>query len=280
MSTPPPSHDDSPLLDTDPREVWTPGDNDDEADDTARHVPWRFREGEGTQVIIGRVARRHPWAAAEQVTEETVPLTWRDRWAQSRASQQWQALQDRCVGAREARHRHRRHRPSHRAMAEWLAYYQGLYRGHEPDPDTYTRLLARNGVPDWANPYRPGDTDYYDYHPEGLLAADLEAILLGVQQDWTVAQDRDATVERHRQLARLCWAQVVVRTDSLAQISRHLHVANLRLATFDAALSPDLGLLGLTADQVRAGATTHGWQSRDPESLSLQRMITDLTDRL
>jgi hypothetical protein len=277
-SFPPVPPDDPSLAEPDPREDPSPTDPEDEGDDNAVYVPWKFREGQGTSVAIVRVARRHPWATAEQVAVAPEAPTWGDRWRGSKVHEAWQTVGDGLLGWREHRHQRRRHRPSQRALSEWLAYYQGLYRGHEPQPDLYGRLLRRNGVPDWPNPYRPGDPGYYDFHPDGLLAADLEAILQGIQQDWGPPAQRDPQVAQHRAAARVCWAQVVVHADSLARIAQRLHPDNLRLATTDAASSSDLARVGLTSDQVLASAVKHGWHSTNEQGNALAQLIKALND--
>lgn len=252
-------------------------DEDDEAPE-AGYVPWLFRAGEGTNLRLARVYRRHPWATPEVVSEAVAPVAWwRQTWLVCAGRRAGNRARDGLRHLQERWYQRRHGRPSVRAREEWLSYYQGLYRGHEPQPALFQRLLRRNGVPDWPNPYREGDPGYYDFHPEGLLAADLEAILRGIQQDWGPRRERSAEVERHRQAARLCWAMAVTSTDPLSHLVRRLHVANLNMATMDAASSSRLGEAGLEAQDVVASSVQRGWQ---PDHLAkawnpLVKMLSD-----
>lgn len=252
-----------------------------EAEDQAAeegYVPWLFRSGEGTALRLKKVYRRHPWATVQPVSDAPVRASvWSQWWVARRADQAITQIRDRVRGLQERWYQRRSGRPSGRAREEWLGYYQGLYRGHEPQPALFRRLIQRNGVPDWPNPYREGDPGYYDFHPEGLLAADLEAILRGVQQDWGPRRDRSEEVERHRQAARLCWALAVTSADPLNHLVRRLHVANLNMATMDAASSSHLAAAGMTSQDVVDSSVRRGWQ---PAALAkawtpLVKMLSD-----
>lgn len=259
----------------DPREA--DDEVEDEAVEGAVYTPWRFREGEGTPVRLVRVARRHPWSPGVELPAVAAPSPGLAGRLQAQAMKLNERVIDRWRGRIEQWHQRRHGRPSRRAVDEWLAYYQGLYRGHEPQPVLFARLLGRNGTPDWPNPFREGDPGYYDFHPEGLLSADLEAILRGIQQDWAAVRHRSEEVERHRQSARLCWALVVSRSDSLGHVMRRTHVANLNLATVDAASAAGLSALGLTPETVMAGAIARGWQPRDAAG-HMVKMLKALSD--
>lgn len=232
---------------------------DEEPSGEADYVPWLFRTGTGTSLHLPRVYRRHPWAAAEPVPEVAI-VPHRFHAVVRVIREPLRRLHDRLRGVQERWHHRRTGRPSPRSRDEWLGYYQGLYRGHEPDPALFRRLMIRNGVPDWPNPYREGEPGYYDFHPEGLLAADLEAILRGIQQDWGPRRDRSEEVEHHRQAARICWALAVTSPDPLGHLSRRLHVANLNMATMDAASSSRLETVGLAAQDVVDSSVRRGWQ--------------------
>lgn len=272
-------HDWSELPLHDERESDDGPDTEEHDEANPPYTPWRFREGEGTAVRRVRVARRHPWAAGVEVPVESseAPHGWKAWWDRSSLRDRWEHLMDGWLGRREQWHQRHGQRPSLRATDEWLAYYQGLYRGHEPQPDLFARLLRRNGTPDWPNPFREGDPGFYDFHPEGLLSAEVEAILRGIQQAWGPKRQRSEEVDRHRHIAQVCWALVVVGPDPLSHLSRRVHVSNLNLATVDAASSKDLERVGLTSEEVMAAAVRRGWQPKST-SQSLTNVIKALGD--
>jgi hypothetical protein len=74
--------------------------------------------------------------------------------------------------------------PSLRALRETIEYFSGLYQDRLPDLGIFSRLLRRNGTPDWPNPFPEGTEEHYLLHPQGFLAADLSVVLDGLTQDW------------------------------------------------------------------------------------------------
>lgn len=91
----------------------------------------------------------------------------------------------------------RRAYPSDRARKEYLDYYAGLYQDRGPNPAHFQEMLRRNGRPFMANPFPEGTREHYLYHPEGLVLADLEAILGNQVQDWKVTKEPSGEPEEH-----------------------------------------------------------------------------------
>lgn len=124
--------------------------------------------------------RRSPWDFHGGVAPSELPG------ATQQASLWWERhswvapLADRLVGWIERRRPH----PSQRAMQEAVEYYDGLYQERAPRADVFARLLLRNGIPDWPNPFPQGSDQHYSLHPEGIIAADLAVILDGLTSDW------------------------------------------------------------------------------------------------
>jgi len=250
-------------------------DHDDDDLDARPAVPWRFRDPR-QQVIHGH--RASPWHPLQPEEAPEVSLTPAERrrqaWHAHPIYRAIQGLADRGMGWREAWHQRGNRRPSWAAQEEWWAYYQGLYQGKDPDVAQYARLLRRRGVPDWINPYPPGEPGHYDFHADGLLAADLEAILRGIRltlmtpaplpapstvnamptaavptpQEW-----RAAHILHQYEAARLCWALVVARGQPLPVLTQQIHASNLAMALTDVAAAP-LTQVGLTPAKLFAGA--------------------------
>lgn len=72
---------------------------------------------------------------------------------------------------------------SERATNEFLEYYNGLYHEKEPDLKIFTKLVKRNGSPDFGNPYPSDSEEYFKYNTYSIMAADLEVILEGIQRE-------------------------------------------------------------------------------------------------
>jgi hypothetical protein len=67
--------------------------------------------------------------------------------------------------------------PNAAAIAAAISYYDGLYQDTTPDPAKFFALVSNHGLPDWPNPFLPGEEGYYRIHPDGFLLADIEAIV-------------------------------------------------------------------------------------------------------
>lgn len=188
-----------------------------------------------------------------------------------------QGLCDRAWGVLE-RVRPVRWGTSRRAWREVLAYYDA-HEQDGPDPAAFRRLIRRNGLPDWANPFHEGQEEHYRCHPLGMLAADVELILeawfMDVEPEHASASAPAATwptlaeshrrerQERHRQRvskqarARVCWAMAVA-SGGLSRLRSVLHPDNLMAATTDAVLRGDLEPWGLSAPKVWRSAGRQG----------------------
>ena len=175
----------------------------------------------------------------------------------------FQGLADRWVGFWESR----RPSPSPRAWAEALGYYGSLYQTKGPDPEAFRRLLIRNGVPAWRNPFPEGEAQHFLYHPEGLVLADLEAILEDLALDWKSQQEGSPgegqadekalddfltqwpTMEEALQLRELetsrrlrhwsrlsavCWGMILLHAKTLDGLREGVHEDNLAWATVHA----------------------------------------------
>lgn len=171
----------------------------------------------------------------------------------------FQHLADRWVGFWESR----RSSPSPRAWAEVLGYYGNLYQTKGPDPEAFRRLLTRNGVPTWRNPFPEGEAQHFLYHPEGLVLADLEAILEDLTLNWGDQQKRVSdekeppdefltrwptmeealqlreleTTRRRRHWSRLsavCWGMLLLHAKNLEGLRDRVHEDNLAWATVHA----------------------------------------------
>lgn len=90
--------------------------------------------------------------------------------------------------------------PSLRAREEYLEYYNGLYHTSGPDFKKLERLIRRNGVPEWPNPFPEGMPEHYQLHPDGFLMADLLAVL----EDWKEGlMSKELNAEEERLLKAL-----------------------------------------------------------------------------
>lgn len=177
-------------------------------------------------------------------------------WVRSRVA----ALQDAWVGFLERRRPH----PSRRAWDEALDYYEGRYQTRGPDPAAFRRLLARNGVPAWPNPFQESEARHFLYHPDGLLLADIEAVLESLMASWAAvpgapalpppeAEDafdvawptmeealsfREEDLRRERREwckdAAVCWGMVILAASSLESVKKVVHEDNLSWATIHA----------------------------------------------
>lgn len=90
----------------------------------------------------------------------------------------------------------RRSSPSARAWSEVLDYYSGLYQSKGPDPKLFRRLIHRNGAPLWRNPFPGGEAQHFLYHPDGLVLADIEAILEDLAEEWQAQQSRQGSLAK------------------------------------------------------------------------------------
>lgn len=119
------------------------------------------------------LARFTAWVATTPVQKAIAAAArWRQKWTDTRLSREERAHRDENEG------------PSPRAFQEFLSYYTGLYQTRGPDPLRFARLLARNGLPDWVNPYPESAAEHYEFHPQGLLAADVDYLLQAIEEDW------------------------------------------------------------------------------------------------
>jgi hypothetical protein len=119
------------------------------------------------------LARLTAWVSTTPIQKAIEGVSrWRQKWTDTRLS-------------REERHRRDENEgPSPRAFQEFLSYYTGLYQTRGPDPLRFSRLLTRNGLPDWVNPYPESAAEHYEFHPQGLLAADVDYLLQAIEEDW------------------------------------------------------------------------------------------------
>lgn len=187
-----------------------------------------------------------------------------------------QKVQDAWIRHDEARFQRRSHGPSARAMGEILDYYTRAAE-YGPHPEAFARLIRRNGLPDWPNPFPEGQEEHYLIHPLGFLAADLEHIVAGWAQEpvapippepslWpTVEESALAAYQARRRddkevraRARVCWAMAVM-AGPLSRLRRQIHPHNLLAATTDAVLRGPLHEFGLDPDAVWASAQKQGW---------------------
>lgn len=152
----------------------------------------------------------------------------------------------------------RRAYPSDRARKEYLDYYAGLYQDRGPNPAHFQEMLRRNGRPFMANPFPEGTREHYLYHPEGLVLADLEAILGNQVQDWKVTKEPSGEPEEHAKwptideaitaqegrlleverewalLGGVCWGMLLIYPGSLDWLKERVHADNLAWATVHA----------------------------------------------
>lgn len=194
-----------------------------------------------------------------------------------------QKAQDRWVGFWERR-RGVAYRPSPMAWKEALAYYEGLYQDRGPDPLAFRRLLVRRGTPDWKNPFPEGMVEHYRYHPEGLMLADVEAILgevlnawkpppvspelpLGVELgEWpTLEQATQLRLEEQIKeerswghLACVCWGFALLNGEPLRETISKIHADNLTWATVHAWRHVDWSAWGVSGEQVLRAASGLG----------------------
>ncbi len=143
--------------------------------------------------------------------------------------------------------------PSDEAIDAASEYYSGLYQSRLPDPVEFSRICSKYGVPDWPNPYPESEVQHYEFHPDGFLFADLEAILVDMmkeregrlenmdQQTWP---DLASAVTRahlqnedfqHRcaMAARHCWAIMLASGQAAPRIAAHVHPDNIWLVNMD-----------------------------------------------
>lgn len=217
---------------------------------------FRFRPGHQGGLTGHRLS---PWHAFVPDPDESPSwkTRWRDRWHQHAIYHQWQRLTDALVGWQDAWARRGRQRPSYAAQEEWWAYYQGLYQEHDPDLFMFDRLLRRRGVPDWVNPYPMDDEAHYDFHPDGLMLADIQAVLLGVRARWSVERGDPteiALLKHHGEMAAACMGLALARGKARWPITRaHVGAENLAMVVTEAALA-DLTAYRVSPVQVLQGA--------------------------
>ena len=193
-----------------------------------------------------------------------------------------EVLRDACVGFVERR----RPFPSDRATAEYLAYYEGLYQERGPNPLAFRVMIRRNGRPFLTNPFPEGDPDHYLYHPDGLIMADIEAVLGGLANHWEKLsskseetspddsspyqwpsideadrarrQDVLETEARWAKLAGVCWAMVLLEPGPLDWLRERVHADNLAWATVQALRTSPLVEWGVNPHEVVAQAISSG----------------------
>ena len=208
---------------------------------------------------------------------------------------------DAWVGYRESR-ASRTMGPSSRAWREFLSYYNGLYQSQAPDPYEFGRLLVRNGVPTWPNPYAEGANEHFDFHPEGLILADLEAVLADLSESWAQQQgdaeeehtpaegglslewppmqevlrlqelDRLRCQRQWRKIAGVCWIQSVLKLKDLQWLRARVHEDNLTWATIHALKTAPLKAYGLSGTKALAAALRLG--------LLTQKIADDLKEKM
>lgn len=197
----------------------------------------------------------------------------------------FQFVQDRWVGFWERR----RQLPSPRAWEEVLSYYEGLYQTKGPDPAAFRRLILRNGVPLWNNPFPEGEARHFLYHPDGLVLADLEAILEDLAHDWQQkAPDETAEMvdpeteeefpswptmekalelrelekirqQRHwSRLSAVCWGMVLLHATHLDKLKEKVHEDNLAWATVHAWKVAPWQVWGIEKKEVLGAAVKWG----------------------
>jgi len=143
-----------------------------------------------------------------QLTEYS-PLPWK-KWF-------WVAL-DRIIGKVEMCHVFLKKTPSVRARKEYLDYYKGLYHSSSPDLKKIQRLLIRNGVPEWPNPFPEGLPEHYHIHPDGFLSGDLLAVL----EDWKESKLGEEISEEEKRMKN----QYNLSNDANKSFSVHLHTSS------------------------------------------------------
>lgn len=192
-------------------------------------------------------------------------------------------IRDACLGRLERC----RDFPSDRASSELLAYYEGLYQERGPNPNEFRVLLRRNGRPFLSNPFPEGQPEHYLYHPDGLVMADLEAILGSLANQWgkPSSTDTDApegkilksqyewpsiyeadrarqqdileTEEGWSRLAGVCWAMVLLEPGSLEWLQSRVHGDNLSWATVQALRASPMKEWGVDPALVVSAAINH-----------------------
>lgn len=233
------------------------------------------------EILLHRSApyrpRSSPW--------ESVPVTAERPSLPAPALHWWNRAADAVLGWVE-RHRPVHWGPSRRTWHEVMDYFS-LHAQEGPCPVRFRRLLKRNGLPDWANPFPEGAAEHYTFHPLGLLAADVSLILeawtqknlphsdaaseeeglkkLGDGVLWPTLSE--AAAERWREQrqhdrqaraqARVCWAMVLM-AGAPWRLRDTVHPENLVAATLDAVLRGDLASWGLSPQQVWTEAVRHG----------------------
>ena len=167
----------------------------------------------------------------------------------------WTFLTDLVLGWRERRSQG----TSPRALAEYQAYYDGLYQERSPDPALFERLLRRNGSPDLPNPFPPGTVEHYRFHPDGLLWADAEA-LIGQALNPKPEQHDPATPERSGVLALVEASEAAVARERVEQARlagwcwAHLFAHGVPWASLHGAMHPDnRWVLGLEVASLSKG---------------------------
>ena len=243
--------------------------SDFEFENQGRPQPaFRFRERPG-QVRHG--FRASPWHAFEPQDESPPPREekWKDTLQRSMLFRWLSNIQDHWVGWRERWYQKRRGRPSMQAQDEWWRYYEGLYQGKSPDVQKYARLLRRHGVPDWINPYGIGEPEHYEFHPDGLMLADVQAVLMGLQIHWgLITLDEDTQTERRiqRQLAAACLGLAFALGKTMPIMSARVAQENLALVVMEAALT-NLQAFGVKPMNVLNGAVRAGVLADDEARL-------------
>lgn len=143
--------------------------------------------------------------------------------------------------------------PSPEAIDEASDYYRGLYTDKSPDPLSFSRLIRRRGVPDWANPYDITQEDFHLIHRDGFLWSDVEFLVSSLlrQADRRGQKNEEETeadeLDRLRlHNAQICWMMVLEETSGAWPVSlREIHPDNLSAITLEALFNPHLAMWGV-----------------------------------
>lgn len=168
-----------------------------------------------------------------------------------RAEPWHQSHLDRLTRWKEERHQQRSEGiPSPEAVDEAWDYYAGLYLAKSPDPISFSRLIRRRGVPNWANPYDIADERHHEIHREGFLWADVQFLVSDLlSRSSAPLNEEDPGYQEllsRRHHAQICWLMVLQETGGRWPSSLSpIHPDNLVAITLEALLNPHLAMWGI-----------------------------------
>lgn len=191
-------------------------------------------------------------------------------------------IEDNFVGFFEKRRKSKGKGFSKRALNEILSYYKDLYEERQPSLEELHRLLVRNGAPDMANPFAEGSYEYYQYHPDNFMGADLTIILMSLynerddfeddgerfrdNEQWVTLlnsiedneKDQKAKILKDEDLAMKSWALILTLGENIDNFKNLVHKENLEVATIETLMFVDVSELKISLKQLKKGIVRLG----------------------